>query len=109
LSEAIERADPAAYTTQFAKAGRDDKILIDYLRNNRTNTSIAAYSTRAAANAPVSVPLAWNELSAKRPPGRFTVHTVTERLARLRTDPWTRYFTIRQTIPRGAVAALERL
>jgi bifunctional non-homologous end joining protein LigD len=109
FAETLVRQRPATFTARFARAGREKKILIDYLRNNRTNTSIAAYSTRAAANAPVSVPLAWNELSAKRPPGRFTVHTVTERLARLRTDPWTRYFTIRQTIPRGAVAALERL
>jgi bifunctional non-homologous end joining protein LigD len=40
VSEAIERTDPI-YTTTFAKAGRERKILIDYMRNNRTNTSLA--------------------------------------------------------------------
>ena len=41
------RADPRAYTTDFAKSGREHKILIDYLRNNRTNTSVCAFATRA--------------------------------------------------------------
>jgi bifunctional non-homologous end joining protein LigD len=39
VSEAIAKTDPRAYTTAFAKAGRERQILIDYLRNNRTNTS----------------------------------------------------------------------
>jgi DNA ligase D-like protein (predicted polymerase) len=47
VAEAIRGTAPALYTTAFAKRGREAKILIDYLRNNRTNTSIAAYSTRA--------------------------------------------------------------
>jgi bifunctional non-homologous end joining protein LigD len=109
VAETLERRDPARYTTRFAKAGRDTKMLIDYLRNNRTNTSVAAYSTRARPNAPVSVPIAWSELSESRPPGRFTIRTVPSRLARLNRDPWREYWTTRQTIPRGAVAALNRL
>ena len=42
VAEALTRTDPSRYTTAFSKAGREDKILIDYLRNNRTNTSVAA-------------------------------------------------------------------
>src|SRR4051812_18536625 len=109
IADALTRRDPSTFTTRFAKAGRDDKILIDYLRNNRTNTSIAAYSTRARPNAPVSVPLAWSELSPARRPERFTLATVPDRLARLRADPWKASWTIAQTIPRGAVRALDRL
>jgi bifunctional non-homologous end joining protein LigD len=41
VSEAIASTDPHAYTTAFAKSGREDKILIDYLRNNRTNTGFS--------------------------------------------------------------------
>ena len=33
--------------TSFAKAGRERQVLVDYLRNNRTDTSVAALSTRA--------------------------------------------------------------
>jgi bifunctional non-homologous end joining protein LigD len=109
LAEALERSQPDTFTTRFAKAGRADKMLIDYLRNNRTNTSIAAYSTRAKPDAPVSVPLAWPELSPSRTPERWTIATVPARLARLRVDPWQEYWTIQQTLPSGAVAALRHL
>jgi len=109
LAAAAVRRDPALFTDQFAKLGRERKILIDYLRNNRTNTSIAAYSTRAKPDAPVSVPLAWTELSPSKTPDRFTTATVPQRLARLRIDPWKKYWNMRQQIPRGAVRALETL
>jgi bifunctional non-homologous end joining protein LigD len=105
----VVRRAPATFTEQFARIGRERKILIDYLRNNRTNTSIAAYSTRAKPDAPVSVPLTWTELSPAKPPDRFTAVTVPQRLARLRSDPWKSYWTMRQKIPRGAVRALETL
>jgi bifunctional non-homologous end joining protein LigD len=105
----VTRRAPALFTDQFARIGRERKILIDYLRNNRTNTSIAAYSTRAKPDAPVSVPLTWTELSPTKPPDRFTALTVPQRLARLRSDPWKSYWATRQKIPRGAVRALETL
>ena len=109
FAEALVRRQPALFTERFAKAGRDDKILIDYLRNNRTNTSIAAFSTRARPEATVSVPLAWTELSAAKTPDRFTIATVPGRLTRLRRDPWEQYWKARQRIPRSAVRALERM
>ena len=36
-------SDPQHYTRQFAKVGRQSRILLDYLHNNRTNTSVAAF------------------------------------------------------------------
>ena len=98
LSEAIERTDPETYTTQFAKRGREDKILLDYLRNNRTNTSIAAYSTRARSGAPVSVPLTWDDLRSSLDPRSLTLATVPKRLSRLRADPWKDYWSCRQKL-----------
>jgi bifunctional non-homologous end joining protein LigD len=109
IAETLERRDPRRFTTRFAKLGRENKILIDYLRNNRTNTSIAAFSTRARPDAPVSMPVTWSELSPSRPPNRFTLLTVPARLSRLRSDPWKGYESLRQKIPRGAIAALDRL
>jgi bifunctional non-homologous end joining protein LigD len=76
LSERFERAQPDLYTTAFSKTGREKKILVDYLRNNRTNTSIAAYSTRARKGAPVSIPVSWEELRVTLSPQTFTVLTV---------------------------------
>jgi len=98
VSEAIARTDPRSYTTAFAKAGRERKILIDYLRNNRTNTSVCAFSPRARPGATVSMPLSWNDLAQS--PERWTLLTVPRRLARLRTDPWKEYWRTAQDIPR---------
>lgn len=101
VAELIEERDPDRYTTAFAKAGRARKILIDYLRNNRGNTSIAAYSTRARKGAPVSMPVRWEELKESLDPAAFTIESVPRRLAKLRKDPWAEYWTTRQHLPAG--------
>jgi bifunctional non-homologous end joining protein LigD len=107
VSEVIVRADPGLYTTVFSKRGREEKILLDYLRNNRTNTSICAYSPRARPSAPVSVPIRWDDL--RHPPQRWTLVTIRERLGRLRTDPWAGYWTSPQLLSERAVRAVENL
>lgn len=109
LAEALARHDPRTFTTRFAKRGREGVILLDYLRNNRTNTSVAAYSVRARPDATVSVPLAWDELDGKKRPERFTVRTVPRRIARSTTDPWASSWGLAQGIPEGAVAALAAI
>jgi bifunctional non-homologous end joining protein LigD len=108
LALALERRSPDLFTGQFAKIARGRKILIDYLRNNRTNTSIAAYSTRAKPNAPVSTPITWNELSDALSPERFTMTTVLTRM-RKREDPWKRYWTTRQRLSLTATRALDTM
>lgn len=107
VGNAVVRTNPDLYTTTFSKRGREDKILIDYLRNNRTNTSICAYSPRARTGAPVSMPVEWQDL--KRTPDPFTLLTVRRRLQRQRVDPWAQYWTSPQRISPRAIAALRRL
>jgi len=107
VSEAIAKTDPRSYTTTFAKAGRERQILIDYLRNNRTNTSVCAFSPRARPGATVSMPLAWNDLD--EPPERWTLLTVPRRLDRLRSDPWKDYWRSAQTISAASFNALSDL
>jgi bifunctional non-homologous end joining protein LigD len=107
VSEAIAATDPRLYTTAFKKAGREQKILIDYLRNNRTNTSICAFSPRARPGATVSMPLGWEDLDDS--PARWTLMTVPRHLSRLRTDPWKDYWKSTQTISDVSFAAVTRL
>jgi len=107
VSEAIARTDPQLYTTTFAKPGRKRKILIDYLRNNRTNTSICAYSPRARPGATVSMPLHWNDLNGS--PERWTLATAIKRLKRLRRDPWARYWRCHQEVSAASFAAVGAL
>jgi bifunctional non-homologous end joining protein LigD len=104
VAEAIEATNARVYTTRFAKAGRESKILIDYLRNNRTNTSVCAYSPRARPGATVSMPLAWSEL--RHPPNRWTLLSVPRRLARVSRDPWEHYWTSSQNISDVSIAAV---
>ena len=93
----MEAADPGLYTTEFAKAGREHKLLIDYLRNNRTNTSVAAWSPRARPAGPVSMPIAWRDVRPGFDPSTLTLPSVVTRLARS-GDPWDGYWTCRQRL-----------
>ena len=106
VAEALTRTDPSLYTTAFPKAGRERKILIDYLRNNRTNTSVAAFSARAKPSATVSMPIGWKQLTAKLNPQDFTVLTVPRKL---RTDPWRDYWASKQRISATAFKAITQL
>jgi bifunctional non-homologous end joining protein LigD len=106
LSERVATAYPTEFTTDFGKAGREDKILLDYLRNNRTNTSIAAFSTRARPGAPVSVPVTWEELRPGLKPESFSVKLVPTRVRRRRADPWRAYWDCRQRLTRQRLRAV---
>jgi bifunctional non-homologous end joining protein LigD len=107
VSGAIVRSNPALFTIKFSKQGRERKILLDYLRNNRTNTSICAYSPRARKGAPVSMPVDWSELRA--PQKIWTLASVRKRLAEMRVDPWAGYWKAKQRISPRAFAALSKL
>lgn len=109
LALLLVKQNPKLYTTNFAKAGRQRQILIDYLRNNRTNTSVSAYSLRAKPRAPISAPLRWDELEDEAlRSDQFTIRTVMKRLAQNKKDPWADYFTAKQRLTREMIDALER-
>jgi hypothetical protein len=62
------RGDPEGLRRYHGQIRSQGQIFIDYFRNQRGSTSVAAYSTRARAGAPVSTPITWDELStASRP------------------------------------------
>jgi bifunctional non-homologous end joining protein LigD len=57
---------------------------------------------RARPNAPISVPLDWDELTPRLDPARWTVKTIERRLKGLEDghDPWAGYFQSRQKLGR---------
>jgi bifunctional non-homologous end joining protein LigD len=105
LSEAMESDNPGLYLTKATKRDRKGRIFIDYLRNGRGATAVAAYSTRARPGAPVSVPLAWDELSSAVKSNHFTVTNLTARLNSLQRDPWAQLSRIKQTLPTSSKPA----
>jgi bifunctional non-homologous end joining protein LigD len=91
VAERLAATDPRGYTAHMAKSERRGKIFIDYLRNVRGATSVAAYSTRATPQATVSVPIGWDELTPSLTSEHFTIANLPRRLAELKTDPWAGY------------------
>jgi bifunctional non-homologous end joining protein LigD len=103
VAEALARAQPNRFTAIMSKRRRKGRIYVDFLRNAPNATAVAAYSTRSRAGAPVSVPLAWDELSPKR----RRVHTVEDvpaRLASPGTDPWEGFDAVRQSITKAMLS-----
>ncbi|MDF2809160.1 MAG: ATP-dependent ligase YkoU [Microvirga sp.] len=100
IADAMAADTPARFVSTITKSLRRGKILVDYLRNQRGATAVAAYSTRARPGAPVSMPLAWDELSPGIGPAYFTVENAPVRLAALKSDPWEGF--------RAAAAPLEQ-
>ena len=102
----LARILPDRYTANMAKNRRTGRIFVDYLRNDASATAICAYAARARPGAPVSTPIAWDELRPELKPADFTIVTVPERLARLREDPWQDYAKKRFTLTRAMWEAL---
>ncbi len=87
LARAMAADSPTRYLAMASKEARRGRIFVDYLRNGRGATAVAAYSKRARTEATVSTPLAWDELGPEMRSGRFTVGNLLNRLAHV-PDPW---------------------
>lgn len=100
IAEEVVDAAPDVLTTNPLRRARRGKIFVDYLRNARGATAVAAYSTRARSTAPVSTPLGWAELAPTLRAGQYTVLNLRARLSRLKRDPWAGFFAVRQEVTR---------
>lgn len=66
---------PKLYTAQVTKSKRSGRIFIDYLRNQKSATFVAPYSTRISEEPSVSMPIHWDELKNLRNASEFTIHS----------------------------------
>ena len=71
---------PGQVTTKWWKEERGERIFVDYNQNARDRTIASAYSVRPKPGAPVSAPVAWDELPDVAPED-FTVATMPARFA----------------------------
>jgi bifunctional non-homologous end joining protein LigD len=92
----LVRTWPRKYVAIMSKEKRRGKIFIDYFRNGRGATYIAAYSTRSRPGAPVSTPLRWEELGPAIGPDHFNINNLPGHLERMGADPWEGFFRTRQ-------------
>jgi bifunctional non-homologous end joining protein LigD len=82
-----------AVTERTEKAA--GKVLVDYPQNSLGHTMACPYTLRAVERAPVSTPLAWDELG-KVEPLALNISTVLRR----RRDPWEGFWESPQRLPR---------
>ncbi|HZS23986.1 MAG TPA: DNA ligase D [Gaiellaceae bacterium] len=104
VAGAIARTHRGLATTEWSKRKRQG-VLIDSNQNGEGKTIASVYSVRPRAGAPVSTPLAWDEVNDKLDPSAFTMDVVLERI-RKRGDLFEGVLTTRQRIDK-ALAALR--
>lgn len=106
LVRAMEAGRPSRYTTSPDPQERQGRIFLDHLRNARGASAVAPWSPRARPGAPVSMPLAWEDLDEAAPGGAegriagaaFTVREAS-RSSLPWPDPWPDFGRLRQELP----------
>ncbi len=84
-AQAVSRYLATTLPDRFsAKAGpknRVGRVFVDYLRNHRGSSTVAAYSARARPGLPVSVPLHWDALDSVKDANQWNIRTLSDRLS----------------------------
>ena len=96
LGAELARRLPELVTVEHSKTRRGGRVLADSFRNGFAQTIVAPYSVRRRPRAPVSTPLAWDEVTPRLDPSRFNVRTFERRLAK--GDPWADFARRRQSL-----------
>jgi DNA primase len=100
LAARAERLDPESATTAFIREDRHGKVFLDATRAGGA-TVVAAYSPRIRPGAPVSFPVAWDDLESVTP-ADFTIRTVPGLLGD--GDPWADALPAPQRLDAGLIA-----
>lgn len=82
LSRAVGRTAPELVSWEWHTDRRRGLARLDYTQNAINKTLVAPFSPRAAAHAPVSVPVTWDRLDdPELRPDRWTLHTAPAHVA----------------------------
>ncbi|TMG37437.1 MAG: ATP-dependent DNA ligase [Chloroflexi bacterium] len=96
IGEELARREPKLVTVAHRKSARGGRVFADAFRNGYGQTIVPPYSVRRRPHAVVSTPLAWDEVSPRLDPSRFTIRTLDRRLAK--ADPWAAFWRTRQSL-----------
>jgi bifunctional non-homologous end joining protein LigD len=88
IARVLVKRHDEKYTLEQRKKKREGRIFLDMLRNAYGATSVAPYSVRARAGAPVATPISWDELREGASPRDWTLKSIPRRLG-LIEDPWS--------------------
>ena len=104
LAQHLSKTFPDRFSAKMGKQNRVGRVFVDYLRNSRGASTVAAFSARARPGLPVSVPLRWDELVELKSSNQWTVENIADRLADQPRDPWREYEKSRQSLTKAMKA-----
>lgn len=93
----IRNAYPEKVTMEPSIGKRAGRVFIDANQNAKGKTLVAPYSVRPYPKAPVSAPLAWEELEEEFLPEQFTITTIFDRIEKV-GDPFKGALSLRQDL-----------
>jgi bifunctional non-homologous end joining protein LigD len=99
FSRAIAEAEPEMFTANIRKVQRKGRIFLDWLRNQRGATAVMPYSARAREGAPVSAPVAWEELDGYDSGHHFSIRDTDELLDRAGSKLLAGWGKAKQSLP----------
>jgi bifunctional non-homologous end joining protein LigD len=87
IATTLHQQIPVITSIERAVSKRQNKIYLDYLQNNRSQTLAAPYSVRPRPGATVSAPLEWSEVNSSLTLDQFTIKTMMKRIDK-KGDLW---------------------
>jgi bifunctional non-homologous end joining protein LigD len=99
FSRAISEAEPKMFTANIRKEQRKGRIFLDWLRNQRGATAVLPYSARGREGAPVSAPIAWDELDKYDSGHHFSIGDADELLKRAGSKLLAGWGKAKQSLP----------
>ncbi|MFC0008378.1 DNA ligase D [Devosia nitrariae] len=87
VAERLAASAKDAFVTTMGAQNRKGRIFIDYHRNARSATAVAAYSLRARPHLPASTPISWRDLESIDSPQDLN-YTSLPPLLSTSGDPW---------------------
>jgi bifunctional non-homologous end joining protein LigD len=96
-------------TVERAMRARQGRVYIDYLQNGHGRLLVSPYCVRPLAGAPVSMPLAWDEVGPELDMGAFTIRTVPQIMQARGHDPMSPVLHEKPDLQHALAALLERL
>jgi bifunctional non-homologous end joining protein LigD len=104
VAQHMTKVVPQKFSAVLGPKNRVGKIFIDYLRNGRSASTVAAFSVRARPGMAVSMPISWSELQEVKSADQWTMAEAIKRQRTLDSDPWDGYWRTRQ----GITVAMRR-
>ena len=105
LANCVVRELPEIATVARQIDAREGKVYVDYLQNGHGRLLVAPFSARPVPGAMVSMPLRWNQVTARLDMRRYTIKTAPALLGKQTSDPLVGVLGEPADLPR----CLERL